>query len=98
MFRGYRICARLEAVTAGISTARLPPRANTSVLELRSGGKTSGMDLAFAWGAAHGRLRAGGADVIEEDGGGFVAGVLGDEFAFEGFVEDGVAESGGAGP
>jgi hypothetical protein len=59
-------------------------------------GSTSGVDLAFAWGAARGGLRAGGADAVEEDGGGFVVGVLGDEFAFEGFVEDGLAEAGGA--
>ena len=55
------------------------------------------MDLAFVWGPARGRLRAGGADAVEEDGGGLVVGVLGDEFAFEGFVEDGLAEAGGAG-
>ena len=53
------------------------------------------MDLAFTWGAARGGLRAGGADAFEEDGGGFVVGVLGDEFAGEGFVEDGLAEAGG---
>lgn len=50
---------------------------------------------AFAWGAAHGRLGAGGADAIKEDGGGFVVGVLGDELAFEGFMEDGLAEARG---
>jgi hypothetical protein len=30
-----------------------------------------------------------GADAFEEDAGGFVGGVLGDELAFEGFGEDG---------
>ena len=38
------------------------------------------MDLAFVWGPARGRLRAGGADAVEEDGGGFVVGVLGQQF------------------
>jgi len=37
------------------------------------------------------------ADAFEEDGGRFVAGVLRDELAGEGFGEDGLAEAGGAG-
>ena len=53
------------------------------------------MDLAFAWDAARGCLRAGGADAFEEDGGGLVVGVLGDESAFEGLLEDGLTEAGG---
>jgi hypothetical protein len=44
-----------------------------------------------------GARRAGGADAVEEDGGGLVVGILGDESAFEGFVENGLAEAGGAG-
>ena len=53
------------------------------------------MDLAHAWGAPRGRLRAGGADAVEKDGGWLVVGVLGDELAFEGFLEDGLAQAGG---
>ena len=41
-------------------------------------------------------MRAGDADAVEQDGCGFVVGVLGDELAFEGFLEDGLAEAGGA--
>lgn len=54
------------------------------------------MDLAFACGAARGRFCVGGLDAFEEEGCGFVVGVLGEEFAFEGFVEDDLAEGGGA--
>jgi hypothetical protein len=32
---------------------------------------------------------------LEQNGGGLVVGVLGDEFAFEGFLEDGLAKAGG---
>jgi hypothetical protein len=38
-------------------------------------------------------VRAGGADALEQDGGGLVVGILGDEFAFKGFLEDGLAEA-----
>jgi hypothetical protein len=41
-------------------------------------------------------LCAGGSDAFEEDGCGFVVGVLGDQLAFEGFLENGLAEPGGA--
>ena len=47
-----------------------------------------GAAMGEAWG-----VRADGADALEEDGGGFVVGVLGDEFAFEGFLEDGLTEA-----
>ena len=40
-------------------------------------------------------MRAVGADAFEQDGSGLVVGVLGDEFAFEGFLEDGLADCGG---
>ena len=45
-----------------------------------------------AMGGARG-VRAGGADALEQDGGGLVVGILGDEFAFEGFLEDGLTEA-----
>jgi hypothetical protein len=54
------------------------------------------MGLAFAERAARGGVRAAGAVAFDEDGCGLVVGVLGDEFAFEGFLEDGLAEAGGA--
>src|ERR1017187_804620 len=41
-----------------------------------------------------GCVRASGADAFEQDRRWFVVGVLGDEFAFEGFLEDGLAETG----
>ena len=55
------------------------------------------MDLVFTWGAPHGRLRARRADAFEQDGCGFVVGVLRDQLSFEGLLEDGLAEAGGAG-
>ena len=42
-------------------------------------------------------VRSGRADAFEQDEGGFVAGVLGDEFAFESGFEDGLAKTSGAG-
>jgi hypothetical protein len=54
------------------------------------------MNFGLAWGAARGRLSAGGADAFEEDGCGLVVGVLEDQFAFEGFLEDGLAKAGGS--
>jgi hypothetical protein len=42
-------------------------------------------------------VRAGGADAFEQDGCGFVVGVLGHEFAFEGFLEDGITEASATG-
>src|SRR5688500_9912524 len=50
----------------------------------------SGMDLAgaFARCATGGLVRASGADAFEQDGGGLVVGVLGDEAAFEGCAQD----------
>ena len=37
-----------------------------------------------------------GLDALEEEGGGLVGGVLGDEFASEGFGEDGLIQVGSA--
>ena len=55
----------------------------------------SDTDLVLPWGAASGGVRSGGADAFEQDGCGLVVGVLGEEFAFEGFLEDGLERAGG---
>jgi len=52
--------------------------------------------LAYRMSAGEG-MGAGGANAFEQDGGGFAVGVLGDQFAFEGFLEDGLAKTGGTG-
>src|ERR1035438_339184 len=54
------------------------------------------MDLTFTWGAEDGGRRERGADAFKQDGRGLVVGILGNEFTFEGFLEDGLAKAGGA--